>query len=212
MSFTFGIVTDWSEPNRVYHMIDMIKREMRPYAYDWDIIICGGLINPNAYAYIEAPNVTHVLYSSWITKKKNAITYTSNKDIIVMMHDYFILQPGWMWAYKNFGFDWDICSNPQLLMNGKRHFTDWVNWDAEGFPRYHSFDYDDWTHTKNQYISGGYFLAKRKVLLDNTFNEDYIQGMPEDVEWSMRVRDRYVIKCNKNAVVRHNKIHRDCHD
>jgi hypothetical protein len=59
------------------------------------------------------------------------------------------------------------------------------------------------------YVSGGYFLTKKKVALDNPFNEDLLHNQAEDVEWSLRVRDKYNIKCNGDAIVRHNKVHRD---
>lgn len=145
----------------------------------------------------------------WITSKKNTAAWLARYNTIVFMHDYFLLDQYWYDGYEEFGEDWDICSNPQFLIDGKRHFTDWVVWDDPVFPRYTSLDYWDWSATKYQYISGGYFLAKRKVLLDQPFNQDMKKGDPEDVEWSLRVRDKYVIKCNPYSIVRHNKIHRD---
>jgi hypothetical protein len=51
--------------------------------------------------------------------------------------------------------------------------------------------------------------VKKQVALDNPFNEELTHGQAEDVEWSLRVRNRYVVKCNGNSIVKHNKWHRD---
>jgi hypothetical protein len=210
---TFGVVTQWEDPTRIYHMVDTINREMTPSALEYEVLICGEHPSGDQFQYFHdqqihwAPRFQHC--NGWITHKKNKIAEYARGEIIVMMHDYFILQPGWSWGYKIFGFDWDICNNPQQLLDGRRHFTDWVNWDDPEFPKYHSFGYDDWSHTKHQYISGGYFLVKKQVLLDNPFDESMKPGSPEDVEWSLRVRDKYKIVCNRYSTVRHNKMHRD---
>jgi glycosyltransferase involved in cell wall biosynthesis len=38
-----------------------------------------------------------------------------------------------------------------------------------------------------QYISGGYIMCKKQVLLEVPFDETMVVGQPEDVEWSERV-------------------------
>ena len=45
--------------------------------------------------------------------------------------------------------------------------------------------------------------------MSEPFNESLAHGQAEDVEWSLRVRDKYKIKCNGKAIVKHNKRHRD---
>jgi hypothetical protein len=125
------------------------------------------------------------------------------------MHDYFLFDDNWYNSFVEFGNEWDICSNQQLLINGKRHFTDWVTWDDPVFPRYTSLSYDDWSRTQHMYMSGGYFIVKKHVVMDNPFNESLMHGQAEDVEWSLRVRDKYRMVCNGNAIVQHNKVHRD---
>lgn len=189
MKFTFGVITDYSNKQRLGQVVHSIQ----------------SLNIPDCEILLSDPH-------GWITHKKNDIARRATHENLVLLHDYYVFDSGWYEAYEKFqGYNgWDICSNPQIMMNGKRHFTDWVNWDAPGFPRYHSFDYDDWTHTKGQYISGGYFLVKRDLLRANPFNEALLEGSPEDVEWSIRVRDKARILCNPMATVRHIKVHRDC--
>jgi hypothetical protein len=58
------------------------------------------------------------------------------------------------------------------------------------------------------YISGGFFIVKKHVMLEEPLDESRGWNEAEDVEWSLRIRDKYVMKCNKNSIVRHNKWHR----
>jgi hypothetical protein len=62
------------------------------------------------------------------------------------------------------------------------------------------------------YQSGGYMLVKKQLMIDNPFNEELTWGQADDVEWSLRVRDKYKWICNGDAVVKHNKKHRDCNE
>jgi hypothetical protein len=207
--FTFVIITDGNAEHRVNEMVDNIR--LRAGLRHFEILIVGGSTQGEeifracqTLKYIPAPN-------EWITTKKNTAAWVAKYPQLVVMHDYFLLDDYWFEGYEEFAqLEWDICSNPQFLQNGKRHFTDWVTWDDPQYGRYHSLDYWDWTRTQHQYISGGYFVCKRKVLIEQPFNTTMGPGMPEDVEWSLRVRDKYKIKCNPYSKVRHNKIHRDC--
>jgi hypothetical protein len=207
--FTFAIITDWEDPRRVLDVVENITN-LSSWR-DHEILVVGGEHDFLPWGLeLDNPKVKLLpMKGSWITEKKNIAAWQARYNNIVMMHDYFLLDEGWHTGYEEFGDDWDICSNPQLLMTGKRHFTDWVLWDHPELPRYHSLDYWDWSKTQYQYISGGYFLVKRHVLLDQPFNTKMKQGEPEDVEWSLRVRDKYKIRCNPYSIVRHNKMHRD---
>jgi hypothetical protein len=145
----------------------------------------------------------------WLPGKKNLISMLANFNVICYAHDYFMFDGEWYNEYVKYGTEWDVCSNPQFLIDGNRHPTDWVTWDHPKYGRYYSLDYYDVMQTKYQYISGGYFLVKRDFMRDHPMNESMLPGSPEDVEWSLRIRDIADIKCNPNALVRHNKKHRD---
>lgn len=207
MMFTFGICTTYDNIGQLTEVVDSIRALNIPNV---EIVIAGSyekfdrLIHQFPYH-----NVNTILSDGWLPKKKNTITKFASHENIVFLHDYYVFDHGWYNAYRKFGEAWDICSNPQHLISGHRHFTDWVVWDHPSLPRYTSLDYMDWAHTKYQYISGGYFLAKRSLLQQFPLNETMLPGSPEDVEWSLRVRDHAVIKCNPHAIVHHNKRHRD---
>ena len=41
------------------------------------------------------------------------------------------------------------------------------------------------------YISGGYWIAKRDVMMEMAQDERRLAGQEEDVDWSHRVREKY---------------------
>jgi hypothetical protein len=207
VNLTFGVLTAYEDHTRLNAVIQSIKDLNVPNSE----VIVAGSYSPNKLPTTGAfEGVGHILTDGWITRKKNLIANLALGEVLVLVHDYYLFDKGWYRSYEKFGYDWDICSNPQFLQNGRRHFTDWVVWDSPTYPRYHSLCYDDLSQTKYQYISGGYFLVKRDFLQAYPLNEDMQPGSPEDVEWSLRVRDVATIKCNPSAIVRHNKRHRDC--
>ena len=206
MNFTFGITTDYSNPQQIKEVVDSIHQLNIP---EYEILIIGGKGEDELH-------VKHISFDEnqkpgWTTRKKNILVQTAQYENVVLMHDYFLFDKDWYANMEQFSKDvsWDICSCQQILINGKRHFTDWVVWDDPIFPRYSCLPYDEWTRTPYMYISGGFMMAKKYVFIDNPFNEELVHGQAEDVEWSLRVRNKYRIVCNGAAIVRHNKVHRD---
>ena len=211
MNFTFGITTTYTDVPRLKQIVDSIVNLNIP---KYEILFIGDQTKQERVAELTHDKVGHIPFDEsvkpgWTTKKKNILLQEASYNNVVLFHDYFVFHPEWYTHYLNFGEDWDVCSNAQHLMNGHRHFTDWVVWDDPILPRYTSVDYSDWSRTRYMYISGGYFLVKKSVGLENPLNENMIWGTPDDVEWSLRIRNRYNIKCNGLSLVKHNKKHRD---
>ena len=205
MNISFCITSDFSDLNRLNDIIASIRSLNIP---EYEIIIIGE--NPPSDLYdTRFINFDESIKTSWITRKKNILAQEAQYENIVMFHDYFVFDSEWYNEFLKFGDDWDVCSNSQLLITGHRHFADWVIWDHPTFPRWSSLPYTDWDNTKYMYISGNYFLVKKSFILANPLNEDLTWGMSEDVEWSLRIRNNAVIKCNGKSIVKHNKIHRD---
>jgi hypothetical protein len=206
MNFSFCITTDYSDINRLNEVIESIHDLDIPF---YEINVIGGRDSHKETYYVSYIYFNEKEKPGWITRKKNILANYSKYDNLVYLHDYYLFDKDWYKSFKKFGDDWDICSNQQLLITGQRHFTDWVTWDDPLFPRYSALPYDEWSRTRHMYISGGYFLVKKHVAMNNPFNEELMHGQAEDVEWSLRVRDKYIMKCNGDAVVKHNKWHRD---
>ncbi len=205
MDFTFGILTKYDNETQLREVIDSIHALKIP---NYQVLIIGEQKREGAekerYIWFEDS-----IKPGWITRKKNLLARAANYQNIVLMHDYFVFDKDWYNNFLEFGNNWDICSCSQFLINGKRHFTDWVTWDSPIFPRYTSLNYDDWSHVHYMYQSGGFTVAKTQLVIDNPFNEELGWGQSDDVEWSLRVRHRYRYVCNGKSIVRHNKVHRD---
>ena len=203
MNFTFGIVTIYDNLTQLSQVIDSI-RDLKIENYE--IIVVGD----RDYESLEDTRFINMgIEREYVTNKKNKIAELAKFENLVIIHDYYVFDKDWYNGYLSFGNDWDVCSNPQYLINGKRHFTDWVIWDDPELPRYTSLDYDDWTKTKYMYQSGGYMLVKKDFLLKYPCKLNQKWGTAEDVEWSLRMRDHARWKCNKLSSVKHNKVHRD---
>jgi hypothetical protein len=145
----------------------------------------------------------------WITKKKNMLIEQSQYENVVIMHDYFEFDKNWYKEFVKFGDEWDVCSNAQSLEDGRRHWLDWTVWDDPLYERYTGLCYTNWDRTGHMYVSGGFYLVKRKIAVENPLNECLVWGQAEDVEWSIRIRNKCLIRCNGKSLVKHCKQHRD---
>jgi hypothetical protein len=202
MNFSFGIVT----LNGVYldKIIDSIELLNIP---NYEIIIIGNVVtNRNNTKII---NFDESIKSSWITKKKNLITKNAQYNNIVYLHDYFVFDKEWYSEFLNFGDDFHICMNQIINLNGDR-YRDWCIWPGSSeYPseiilknREYIIPYDITHLSKYMYISGGYWVAKKHVMLEFPLNENLIWGQSEDVEWSFRVRQKFNFSINDKSIVR----------
>jgi hypothetical protein len=192
MKFSFGILTLYENTEQIQGVIDSIKALN---ILDHEILLIG----PKNDQFKNTIEFDETQKEGWITRTKN----------VVVMHDYYTFDSDWYKNFVEFGDDWDVCSNAQLLINGNRHFTDWVTWDSPIFPRYTAMSYDDWSHTRCMYQSGGYMIVKKDFYKKFPMNEEMTWGTAEDVEWSLRMRTSAKWKCNGKSIVKHNKVHRD---
>lgn len=207
VKFTFGIVSSF-DTDAQYRLSEVFSSICALNIPEYEILTVGPAL------VTEVPNLRSILFDesvkpNWITRKKNLLVENASYENVVILHDYFVFDKNWYNNFLIFDNDWEICSNSQYLINGKRHFTDWVTWDDPMYPRWSALPYDEWSRTQYQYVSGGYYIIKRHVGLEEPLNENMTWGSAEDVEWSLRVRNKYLMKCNGNSIVRHNKVHRD---
>jgi hypothetical protein len=202
MKFSFGILTLYENTEQIQGVIDSIKALN---ILDHEILLIG----PKNDQFKNTIEFDETQKEGWITRKKNMLVDSAKYDNVVVMHDYYTFDSDWYKNFVEFGDDWDVCSNAQLLINGNRHFTDWVTWDSPIFPRYTAMSYDDWSHTRCMYQSGGYMIVKKDFYKKFPMNEEMTWGTAEDVEWSLRMRTSAKWKCNGKSIVKHNKVHRD---
>jgi hypothetical protein len=206
IQWTFGIITVYEDKERLEEIFESIRRMNIP---EYEILLVGG----GDSSSIIGPDIRKIDFDEkknpmWITRKKNILVKKAKYENIVVMHDYHVFDIDWYKNFKTFGTDWEICECPQILMSGARNPMDWSLWDKPGHGRAWSLRYDDWSQTQYMYISGAFFIVKRHVILEEPLDEKLIWNQEEDVEWSMRIRNKYVMKCNGKSIVRHNKWHR----
>jgi hypothetical protein len=64
------------------------------------------------------------------------------------------------------------------------------------------YEIDTTKINKFMYISGSFWIAKKKVMKEFPLNETLLHCQGEDVEWSQRVNKKYTFRINTNSVVR----------
>lgn len=218
-NFTFGIITDGKNPSQVDESIKKIALDRIDFGIknkielDIEIIVVGDYTP----GYQMPPWVRIIPFDAsikpmWITRKKNIIAQEAKNDIIVFMHDYVHIEPGFFQGWFDFNQDFDVAVNRILTLEGHRH-SDWVVdvyllWETFPELRNHwnvSLGYKFKGLSKIQYISGNYWLAKKQFMLENPLNEDLIWGQAEDIEWSKRIREKTEFTINTKSTVRLNK-------
>ncbi len=199
--WTFAINTSGTKQTLLDRQIKSIQTLNLP-AYE--ILIIGG---PSKLGL----NVRHIEFDEnqkmgWITRKKNLLALEAEFDQIVFLHDYISIQSDWAAGFELFGSDWNVAMNRVEDVLGRR-FYDWIAWDSDEFQRYAPIPYSRKDHTSYQFIPGAYWVAKTEFMLANPLDESLSWGESEDVEWSLRVRDKGFV-FNPYSSVRHLKRHR----
>ena len=198
MSICFAFITNGNSDNFLEQGIESVLKQSLP---DCEIMVVGN-------TSLKHPKVTFIpfdesLRKSWITRKKNLVAETSQKEVLVIMHDYFALTEEWTQQKVQNLLDasWDVAVTSILNPDGSR-YRDWLLW-----PFSHRFLRTPFVYTLGNllpyrvndltdfmYINGSLMIVRRKYLLDNPLDESRGWGEGEDVEWSIRLRDRWNLK------------------
>jgi hypothetical protein len=198
MDFTFGIITN----NGIYigKIIDSIKSlNIKNY----EIIIVGSYIGE------FSGNIRFIEYKDDsinfnISIKKNLISKESKYENIVFLHDYIIMDKNWYDGFLKFGNDFDVCMTKIYNSDGTR-YRDWCLWkdDVNNFVKKNNYliPYNIKSFTKFMYISGSYWVSKKNFMIENPLNEKLKWGQGEDVEWSIRIREKTEFKLNTHSSV-----------
>lgn len=202
MNFTFGIVTSGLD-ERVQIVIDSIEKLNIP---EYEVIIVG---NSN----VQRDRTTVIPFNeserpAWITKKKNLITQHAKYENVVYAHDYIYYKEDWYKGWLEYGDDYKVCMNRILNGDGTR-YRDWCIWPHNGNyvdglctrQRGCLLPYDMTHLSKYLYFSGAYWVGKKDVMTEFPLNESLLWGQSEDVEWSMRIRQKYDFSMNKHSSV-----------
>ena len=206
MDFSFIICTNDPNIERIDTCIATLKDLNIP---NYEIIVIGGKRIVADIADVIFIEFNEDYRPGWITQKKNIGASVAKYENLCILHDYFAFDSNWYSNWIKFGNDWDVASNAIRGVNGERIFTDWVTLDDPRLGQGHPLPYTEINNTKYQYISGGFFLVKKQLMIDFPLNENLVWNKKEDVEWSLRIRNTAKIVCNGSSIVQHTKWHRE---
>lgn len=222
MDFTFGIITDGKQPERVLEIARTIEANRIP---NYEIIVVGG--NQYRHPHTKFLPFDETKRGSWITRKKNLITEAAQYENIVYLHDYITFDAGWYNGFSRYGDNFKVCVNPMVNPDGSR-YRDLTFFPAFRDMRRFGLDIDrnsdlfqqipnmgehecliPYQHFKENhavtqwmYISGAYWVAKKHVMQEFPLNEMLSWGQGEDVLWSEQVKSRYNFSFNPYSYVR----------
>ena len=206
MDFSFGIISSFETSNYLERIILSIRNLNIP---NYEIIIVGEKLEKFSSDDVKIINFNDDRPHPWITKKKNLITKEAKFENIVYLHDYIYFDKEWYSEFLKFGDNFEICINPIMNKDGTR-YRDWCIYYRNNtrFDQFFStskeclIPYNEKSLTKYMYISGAYWIGKKKVMEDYPLDEKRFWGDGEDVEWSFRVRKHFNFKINKNSLVK----------
>jgi len=220
MKISYILTTDGKNPERIVEIAKSIY-DTCPY-HETELVVVGGNFNWDIYNYIGehykqvAFDETEVPHH--ITKKKNLGVENAQYDVCVIMHDYIVLGKNFYNSMKSFGDDWDVAMCQVLNNNGTR-FRDWVSWSdptkpihkwictekwcPKGIEFYNAWNNIDYNQPNPYFAIPGYFwIAKKEFMLENPLNENLSHRDGEDIEWSLRIRDKAKYQMNDKTSVK----------
>ena len=208
MKFSFGIITSPKSSSYLKKVIKSIKKQNIPED-KYEIVVVGGNKKFNS-SNIRNIDFNEEEKTGGITRKKNLITLNANFENIVYIHDYIKLSKGWYKGFLEFGNDFEVCINKILNYDDTR-YRDWTLWTSNENELDNVLSdvnseclipYEVTHLSKFMYISGAYWVAKKKFMENFPLDENLAWGEGEDVEWSKRIRDQIEFKFNPYSQVK----------
>jgi hypothetical protein len=208
---TFGIITNGQNDDMISTVIVSIITQNIP---QYEIIIVGN--TTITHKSVKHVNFDESIKTNWITRKKNIVCEMATYDIIVLMHDYIKLCDDWYDGFIKFGTNFDICVTKMKTIDGNR-FRDSTLFPYDlGYP-YESRALLPYHYlitpkiNKLMYISGAYYVIKKRTALEYPLNEMLCWGDGEDAELSKRLTDNSIfLQCNPYSTVQLLKYKSQC--
>lgn len=215
-TMTFGICTGYENAEHLIKCVNSIRNQALAMD-DYQILVIGPEAPDPIVEELDAADIEFLTFDEsvrprWITKKKNILARKADFDRLCIMHDYMWLTPNWATRLLDFEIYnyWNVLAFPQQRADGGRF---WYDWSGFRGPRElddrQFYDYKDWDHNDEVYISGNIFCVHRGLLLEHPFDENLGHMQEEDLEWSRRIAPYVHFKCAYNSLVCHQKEHRD---
>lgn len=203
MNFSFCICSTGSAPN-----IDSIIGSIRElHIPQYEIIITNYTGKYATDDDIKVIVFDEHVRTNWISKKKNLMIHMAMYDNLVVFHDYIVFDKEWYNGFLKFGNNFDICTT--RVLNNNRRFRDYCifPYASPTLQAHLSFTNSrcllpyDLVLTKNinklLYISGSYYVVKKRIAESYKWNETLVWGESDDVLLSKELaRDNILMQCN----------------
>jgi len=177
MDFSFCIVTSGND-DFINKTIDSIEAEQIP---TYEVIVVGAFSGRRKNTTVLEFDVT----KPTVSLKKMIAAEKAKYPILVVMHDYICLTPGFYQGFLQFGSEWDVASCRILQQDGKRGL-DWLGLPNDPIYGNVLLPYD-YCNPKGQYVPGNFFVVKKDFFLKYPYDRDLLWGEGEDIEWSKRI-------------------------
>lgn len=192
---SFCIITNGKRPKRLQEEIESIVRLGIP-SYE---ILVGGKI-PAQIQGVRAIEMQEAAEAGRLGFMRNRLAEQARFDTIVNVDDDFVFHPDFYTGLASRRTPFDILSTRILNPDGTR-FWDWAVFGAP--TGHHLISYDD--VSPYVYVTGGFSVQRREVVLDVGWNEDFRLNQAEDVDYSRRAQAKgYSIEFCREASVTHN--------
>ena len=195
VKYSFCIITDGKEPDKLRKLIESIDNQMIKEGYE--IIVAGNWYeDENADIYIEMKGAAH---HGNLGMMRNAACLASCGDVLIVLDDDMVMHNGFYEGLRKYGDDFDVLSCKIHNPDGTR-FWDWkgyrngANWLLE---------YNE----TSPYVSltGGLTIMKASVFDAVQWADDRGFYQNEDVDFTNRLKDKgFRIEFNEHSTVTHN--------
>jgi cellulose synthase/poly-beta-1,6-N-acetylglucosamine synthase-like glycosyltransferase len=197
--WSFGIITDGKEPDKLAALIESIHAQRIPV---YEILLAGELPSriPTALDLIgvRLAQMKDAAQNGMLGVLRNAVCQLADYNHLVVLDDDMRLHPGWYIGMLQYGAEWDVLSCVIHNPDGSR-FWDWkTHRDGEN-------KLLDYTMTSTDIsLTGGLTIMKARVFDHVQWPTDlgFYQG--EDVEFSSRLKAAGMrIAFNPHSTVTH---------
>jgi hypothetical protein len=110
--WTFGILTSGPSPRAAQMARDLLTLDLPAI----EVIVCG----PRPEGVPDDPRVRQIDLErpeprGWITRKKNLLVGAASHEQVCLLHDRYVVTPGWAPALRSMGRAIGVCTFPQVF-------------------------------------------------------------------------------------------------
>jgi hypothetical protein len=186
-TWSFAVLSSGKRLDNVTRLLESIRREDPGRTHQ--IIVCG----PPHPAYepfdVEYHGGNYREELAEISRKKNDIADKASGANLLIAHDRYVLSPGFLTGFEQFGYDFDFVTVPQSYECGTP-YPAYCALDNDALTWCDAIDCRDYSRVRPaQYLNGGLIIAKTRTICDLKFNDLLFWNQAEDVELARTFRE-----------------------